>query len=631
MRHAGKPVAVGIVGLCRKIENTDTWGHTGVILIRSQWGLAGCAMECGGRRGHLCGRHQTDSAVPLATDFLRHVALDNRFVSRNHQKGRPVHGESERRFYRRWATAGLFVSAFVLAVQNQAQAQTGGYAERRRDNPYEVVAPAPTTPPYWQWTNPFACDKNKECPEGQTPDGWKEPPGFCQRFLDANISDNDYYDGYFADNPNPPARRGMPEAFSSPPYPGNEWQGYPLIGAPPGDFAWPLMKAVYGGSGEWAQAIKDSKIQLDGWITTCGNYSTSNNSNLPSAYWIVPNGMQIDQTVLRLHREVDSVQTDHWDWGFRSIGLYGIDYRYTTAGGWLSNQLLRNNSLNGFDPVEQFFEVYIPGIMEGLNIRVGRWIACPDIENQYSVDNYLGSHSLLFTFDTYTQTGIMGTIKLNDQWHLQAAIHSGTDMAPWYGGATPTGAFGFRWVASDNRDALYCWLNAINNAHFRTFTRDGILQGHDNFNYAVGTWEHKFDDAGRIVTKTESYYMWQFDAFVGGTPSFGIVRPFGGGGGFGAPIPGLSQTFGVLNYTMLQVSKQDYFTIRNEYWVDQQGERSGFAGQYSSHTIGISHKFNALVMVRPEIGYYRNYDQPAFDLGTSKGMLMAGFDFTYRF
>jgi hypothetical protein len=39
-------------------------------------------------------------------------------------------------------------------------------------------------------------------------------------------------------------------------------------------------------------------------------------------------------------------------------------------------------------------------------VRVGRWIATPDIETQYAPDNYLVSHSLLFTFDTYTQTGI---------------------------------------------------------------------------------------------------------------------------------------------------------------------------------------------------------------------------------
>jgi len=101
------------------------------------------------------------------------------------------------------------------------------------------------------------------------------------------------------------------------------------------------------------------------------------------------------------------------------------------AGGWFSDQLLRHNRLYGFDHAEQYIDVYIPRIFDGLIIRVGRWIACPDIETQFAPDNYLGTHSLLFTFDTFTQTGIMLTGKFGDQWLLQVGLTAGTDMAPW--------------------------------------------------------------------------------------------------------------------------------------------------------------------------------------------------------
>ena len=43
--------------------------------------------------------------------------------------------------------------------------------------------------------------------------------------------------------------------------------------------------------------------------------------------------------------------------------------------------------------------------------------------------------------------------------------------------------------------------------------------GHDNFNYLVGTWQHKFNKW--VHTKTEAYFMWQRDAVLGGTPSIG--------------------------------------------------------------------------------------------------------------
>ena len=74
-------------------------------------------------------------------------------------------------------------------------------------------------------------------------------------------------------------------------------------------------------------------------------------------------------------------------------------------------------------------------IFEGMSIRLGRWIACPDIEAQYAPDNYLASHSLLFTYDTYTQTGAMFSFQINQRNMIQGAIQSGTDMAPWYVGA----------------------------------------------------------------------------------------------------------------------------------------------------------------------------------------------------
>jgi hypothetical protein len=93
----------------------------------------------------------------------------------------------------------------------------------------------------------------------------------------------------------------------------------------------------------------------------------------------------------------------------------------------------------------------------------------------------------------------------------------------------------------------------------------------------------------------------------------------------------MSLAYGVLNYTMFAINKQDYITLRNEWWRDERGMRSGFPGNYTSHTIGLSHNFNSVLQVRPEIGYYRNWDNRAFDLGTKHGIVLYGFDLTFRF
>ncbi len=424
-----------------------------------------------------------------------------------------------------------------------------------------------------------------------------------------------------------PKRRALPPAFDSPPLPGSEYQGYPLIGVPSDTTRWPLMRELQGTPA--MDLLDTAGIRVYGWLTAEGNWSNCKNSNTPDSYWIRPNTMDVDQALLRFERNLDSVQTDHIDWGFRLTQDYGIDYRYFTAGGWFSDQLLKHNFLYGYDMTEVYADLYVPWVAQGMILRVGRWIACPDIETQFSVDNYMGSHSLLFTFDTYTQTGIMGTWMLDKQWTVQAALHSGTDMAPWYKGAIPTGAFGVRWVSQSNNDAMYTWLNAINNARFRRFDEDGQPAGHDNFNYLVSTWEHRFNRYA--VTKTEGYIMWQRDAVVGGTPSIGPPEPFGGGGGIGPDIPGLTWTFGAVNFTIFQLSHTSYVTVRNEYWKDDRGERSGFPGPYSSHAIGWAKYLTPEVLFRPEIGFYRNWHEPAFDLGTKKNMLMAGFDITFRF
>jgi hypothetical protein len=479
------------------------------------------------------------------------------------------------------------------------------------------AAPAPKT----NWFSPLSAEVTFSDEEADTVDQRSEatssPPEAVTKESEKK------------EDQNQPKRRALPAPLPSPPMPTGEWQGYPLIGVPPDTTRYPLMKALQG---TWYGDLLDSnRIRIYGWLNASGNLSTSHNSNMPDSYWIYANKFEMDQFLLRVERQVDSVQTDHIDIGFRSSLLVGMDYRYMVAGGWWpgDTQLLKHNFLYGADFTEQYIDVYVPWVAQGMIVRVGRWIACPDIETQFAPDNYLGTHSLLFTFDTYTQTGVMATFKLSDNWMIQGAIHAGTDMAPWYSGATPTGMVGLRWVSSSNNDSIYAVLNDINSAKFRRTTLEGQPAGHDNFNYPVVTWQHRINQ--QVHTKLEAYYMWQRDAVLGGTPSIGNTKRFGGGGGIGADIPDLARTYGVVNYTMVHISPKDFITVRNEYWRDEEGERSGFAGAYSSHTIGLTHNFSPVFQIRPEIGYYRNWTQPAFDLGTKQGMLLAGFDVTLRF
>src|SRR5476651_2120353 len=147
------------------------------------------------------------------------------------------------------------------------------------------------------------------------------------------------------------------------------------------------------------------------------------------AYMYTPNTAQLDQTVLYIERVPDTVQTDHVDWGFRLSGLYGENYRYTTAYGIFSNQLLHRNAVNGVDVPMEYGEIYIPQIAKGLLLRFGRYISIPDIEAQLAPNNYMYSHSMTYSFDNYTNEGLVGSLAVANNFIVQLGVVAGSDTA----------------------------------------------------------------------------------------------------------------------------------------------------------------------------------------------------------
>ena len=262
------------------------------------------------------------------------------------------------------------------------------------------------------------------------PDGTQQQGSFLNRLFTAYRQD---WSASSDGGPDVP-RRIPTSPLTSPPYPSADWNygGSSVIGAT-NTTSYPLMQAVYGGAN--GEAWKQSRVQVYGWINPGFNVSTSRDSNLPEGYNIFPNRIDLDQAVLYVERTPDTVQKDHVDWGFRAGGMYGIDYHFTAAKGWLSQQLLQDHRQYGFDPLMLYGDLYFPQVADGLNIRMGRYISVPDIEAQLAVNNYTYSHSLLFSYDPFTQTGIIGTLKLNDRWLINLGLSAGNDIAPWASGA----------------------------------------------------------------------------------------------------------------------------------------------------------------------------------------------------
>jgi len=448
------------------------------------------------------------------------------------------------------------------------------------------------------------------------------PDWFGQRLFDAFAKDLQSA-AYEPPAPHsPPAQRRIPPVpFDSPPFPAADWQigGTPIIGDPGNVGPWPLMEAIYAGPG--GDAWKKSRIQIYGWeafswnVSTSTNTSRGPNANFPLIYDLRPNRFEQNQFVLYIERVPDEFQTEHIDWGFRVSAVYGLDYRFMISRGLFSDQLLKENNYYGFDMPMVYFDLYLPRIFQGMNVRIGRIISEPDIEAQLAPNNLMASHSLVYGFDNYTQTGIFTTTKINNQWTIQLGLSNGTDVALWQKdpGNQPTGTVMVQWTSPEQRDSIYVGDNAFNNGEF----------GYNNLQQIVGTWTHKFND--NIYTATEALYMYMFDTKTGPTKEV----PFQSGS---FPVrSGYAPEWGIVNYTMFRIAPSAFLTLRNEFYDDIAGSRTGHATKYSEHSFGLTWWPNKIVTLRPELRFDHSYDTPAFDNGTRRNQLVASMDFIIHY
>ena len=389
-------------------------------------------------------------------------------------------------------------------------------------------------------------------------------------------------------------RRGLPAPFDSPPFPSAEWQlggvDYP-IGVPDEDGRGPLQQVLgCTALGKW---MDDHRIETLGWINPSANLSTSNRSNYPVSYITRSDALVLDQIVFRVARMPDTVQTDHVDWGFHFDLLYGYDYHYTAAQGILSWQL-EQNKYYGLDPMIFYGDVYLPNVAQGMQITIGRFLSLPDIEAQFAPQNYLMTHSVLYTVDPYTQMGVVTTTQLNKNWVFQAGVNCSPDTACWEKDRSLTGSVCVRWVSDSDDDMLYPCANSFNKGD----------ANYNNLQAYVLTWGHRFSRQVSILT--EAYRMWERN--VPGFP------------------PGNVPEYGVVNYLNIKLSDKTFMSIRNEYYNDAQGQRTGHATHYSSHTLGFTHWVTPDFQVRPEFRFDHSYDVPAYNNGSKNSQLLAAVD-----
>ena len=437
--------------------------------------------------------------------------------------------------------------------------------------------------------------------------------GFLKRLSQAYVQD---WRGTAASGPEPP-RRALSSPLNSPPFPNSDWSygGSPEIGAPDTNVP-PLMEALYGGPN--GAAWERSRVKLYGWLEGSFNLSTSQNSNYPAAYDLFPNRVELDQALLYVERIPDTVQTDHFDWGFHLTALFGTSYRFTTNLGYFSGQLLDDHREYGFDPALEYVDLYFPQVAEGLNIRVGRFISIPGIEAQLAPNNYVYTHSLLYAVDPFTDTGVLATVQLTAGLLVQLGLTASHDVAPWTPDARPSATACISYTFNRGNDNLYPCVNGLNNGEY----------AYNNLQMFDNTWYHKFNHTWHMAT--EAWYMYQR-----GVPSVtGPLLPEKGTNGAVCPAGQIRCTapeWAMVNYLERQLSAKNYISIRSDFLDDMRGQRTGVKTRYAEETLMWGHWVGSTVLFRPEIRFDRALDRRSYDEGTRQNQFQLAMDVIFKF
>jgi hypothetical protein len=293
------------------------------------------------------------------------------------------------------------------------------------------------------------------------------------------------------------------------------------------------------------------------------------------------NTFQIEQNWVRIERKVDeSATTPTWGFLIDTI-MPGTDYRFTVARGLLSSQLTADHgspNLYGFDPVQFYSEWYLPDVGRGLDLKLGRFFAPFGVESIDTVLNPFASRSYTFIYNPFTNTGLLSTLKLSEEWTVQNGVVTGSDVFIDRA-ATPTYVGSVKWEPVDEHAS----------EEFAVILGCGRYNRAQNFNNP-----QIFDLV--LTYKLDPKLTWTGEALYG----------------FQTNVPGIdfANWFGVVNYLGYQFDKKWTADARFEVFDDAQGQRTGYRGVYEAVTLGATYKPLPYLWVRPEIRYDQNDSGP---------------------
>ncbi len=194
------------------------------------------------------------------------------------------------------------------------------------------------------------------------------------------------------------------------------------------------------------KTLSDYGVQVYGWVESGYTYNHRHSSGdtliIPGPFnHEFGNHYMLNQLTFRIERLPD---TKKFDVGGMVEVMYGSDAaRIHPRGGFgfdgsdLSDD---NNPTDDlavanlhpiwqFDVPQAYVNINLPVGANGLQIKVGKFVTLLGYETIDPTQNLFYSHSYLFSAIPFTQVGVLGTYKINDNWQVTAGFTRGWDIA----------------------------------------------------------------------------------------------------------------------------------------------------------------------------------------------------------
>ncbi len=287
-----------------------------------------------------------------------------------------------------------------------------------------------------------------------------------------------------------------------------------------------------------------------------------------------------------------------WDLGFYVELLYGADARLTPSNGLFDDDHVSNEE---FDITAGFVELVLP-IGTGLKAQIGKFITPIGYEYVEPRFTSLYSHSFLDNLTPYSQTGVLLTYNLSDQWLVTGVISRGWDQSLEDNNDSIDGLVGFTYTPSEETSMT---LNLSIGPQ--------LDDDDDSYRYMFDFYlTHRSTE--RLLLALAADYIIEENTDQDG---------------------GASETYGVAGYATYELSDRFALNGRAD-WVRDKSVVDGFDANLYEITVGVTitpfpeNGVASSLSFRPELRYDFS-DEAVFDDGLHDDQLTFGIDALFVF